>query len=157
MSEAMNHMIEDGIMDEFGTLINGDKTYAMLGDVIRGTTEEESAGAVFAWSDERGTQYDFIMTQGPSYQPDNSKLLQGGVSPESDLFVSIMRIGAFSFDITAESKTNGNYVAEKLGLSVGSTADKVAELINGIIKDFKDNATHCIHETEVYSHEYEKE
>ena len=46
-----------------------------------------------------------------------------------------MRRGAFGF--LTDNEKDSNYVAEKLGLLPCITADKITELINGVIKRLK--------------------
>ena len=55
----------------------------------------------------------------------------------NELFVSIMSIGAFGFDIN-NSKRYPGYIGEKLTLSGKKTREKLTELINGIIKELQD-------------------
>lgn len=60
--------------------------------------------------------------------------LQGGLR-WNDLFVSIMRKGAFGF-LTNVEKDSG-YIAEKLNLGNNVTTEKLTELINAIIQNLK--------------------
>lgn len=57
--------------------------------------------------------------------------IQGGIK-SNDLFITIMRKGSFGFKI--DSKKSSGYVAEKLNLSNDETAEKLTELINGVIE-----------------------
>ena len=53
----------------------------------------------------------------------------------SDLFVSIMSIGAFGFKVD-DNKKRPTYIAEKLfNNNLNSSVEKVTELINGIIAE----------------------
>ena len=51
----------------------------------------------------------------------------------TDLFVSIMSTGAFGFKLDGEK--HSSYIAEKLNIQGQSTINKLADLINGIIKE----------------------
>lgn len=55
----------------------------------------------------------------------------------NELFVSIMSVGAFGFDIS-NSKRYPGYIGEKLTLSGNKTREKLTQLINGIIKELQD-------------------
>jgi len=113
--------------DEYGTVLNSLETYQFISwNLIQ-------FGCLFiAWTDEQGTQLDILFTKlrhplakvGPT---------QGGVR-WNDLYVSIMRMGAFGFEIKQDADTSSDYYEEKLagGHNLGSTADKLAELINGV-------------------------
>lgn len=62
--------------------------------------------------------------------------IQGGIRPGFDLFVSIMRWGAFAFEIN-EADTHPGYYEEKLanrGPLGDTTREVLAELINGVRK-----------------------
>ena len=51
----------------------------------------------------------------------------------SDLFISIMSLGAFGFKV--DTIKHRSYVAEKLNLSGDTTIEKFTELLNGIIAE----------------------
>lgn len=109
--------------DEYGEVINGELTYAAIAQhLIHGS-------AIIGWNDEEFTHYDILFT----LMPFKAGMLQGGLHQGRNLFVSIMRVGAFGFDI-ARPDTHPSYYAEKLGLD-STTAGKVADLINGIKRE----------------------
>lgn len=110
--------------DEYGTVLNAPETFEAIAKNIRG-----GFSVLIAWTDEEGTQFDILFAR----HPITNGPVQGGIQ-SSDLFVSIMRIGAFGFDIS-NTDTHPSYYAEKLHLrSGGLSCDKLAELINGIKK-----------------------
>ena len=61
--------------------------------------------------------------------------MQGGLAGD-DLFVAVMRRGAFGFAIWNQESSAG-YVGEKLNLDAGhnETTEKLAELINSVRKE----------------------
>jgi len=109
--------------DTYGEVINGSETY-------RGIAEELGENAVIVgWTDGNGTHFDILFTLAPlAYGT-----FQGGIHPRRDLFVSIMRVGSFAFEVN-EADTHPGYYAEKLGRAgfFGSAADPLAALINGV-------------------------
>lgn len=111
-------------VDSYGEVLNGPGTYAeIVEDVGYG------ASALVGWTDGLGTHFDILFTRRPACP--NPANIQGGVRA-GDLFVSIMRVGAFGFEINGLVKHHG-YVAEKLHLGDGPTSERVADLINGVI------------------------
>lgn len=117
-SENMNH-------DEFGTVLNGADTYKEIGLALA-----TDSVVLVPWTDELGTQLDILLVWKPSFCAPSRQLIQGGVR-STDLFVSIMRKGAFGFEVD-RTDTAGGYYAEKLGLEKGETALKLAEFLNGV-------------------------
>lgn len=111
--------------DEWGEVVNGDGTY-------QGIAEELGKRSVIVgWSDGDGTHFDILFTLTALRFGDQ---IQGGLRPAKDLFVSIMRKGAFAFD-PEHKDTAAGYYSEKLGGYYGrECSEKVAELINGVKK-----------------------
>lgn len=116
-------------MDGENLIINGDKTYKFIKDKL-----SENGSVLIAWTDEIGTHLDILFTYNP-ISP-NWSLVQGGIRP-SYLFVSIMKIGSFGF--TIESNKTADYMLDKFQMPeiLRDTATKLAELINGVIKEIK--------------------
>lgn len=113
--------------DDYGEVVNGDSTY-------RGIAEELHHNAVIVgWSDVHGTHFDILFTLTALRYGDQ---IQGGIRPGTDLFVSIMRWGAFAFEVN-NADTHPGYYEEKLG-SLGKfgeqTSAALADLINGVRK-----------------------
>lgn len=109
-------------MDEFyGIVINSEKTYEAIAHSLL-----QLKPVLIAWTDQEGTQLDILL----NYMAIKYGPAQGGVRG-TDLFVSVMRVGAFGFD-AKEKDTHPRYYSEKLGLGSGVTVEKFAELINGI-------------------------
>lgn len=109
--------------DEYGEIINGENTYKEIARVLNvvGT-------CLIGWTDEIYTHYDILFLHKTQFYGTN---IQGGIK-SNDLFITIMRKGAFGFKI--DSKKSSGYIAEKLNLSDDETAEKLAELINGVIE-----------------------
>lgn len=107
--------------EEYGEVINSPKTY-------KGIAEELHKNSVLiGWTDLLGTHYDILFTLTALQYGTN---IQGGIRPRTDLFVSIMRKGAFAFDISND--THPGYYGEKLHTGGGESGEKLAELINGV-------------------------
>lgn len=114
--------------DEFGEVINAPETY-------KGIAEELKDNAVLVgWTDEMSTHFDILFTLNALPYGTN---IQGGIRPRRDLFVSIMRWGAFAFEV-ADRDLHPGYLDEKLsvrGPMGQATSGKLAELINGVKKE----------------------
>ena len=92
--------------DEYGEVINSPETYKDIADNLR------SGGAVLiGWSD-GDSHYDILFNYGVIFEPSNMPTIQGGIKAH-DLFISVMRIGAFGFSVDRTS--NEHYYREKLG------------------------------------------
>lgn len=126
----MNLFQADVNIDEENLIINGEKTYKYIKDKLN-----ENSSALIAWTDEIGSHFDILFTYKP-ISP-NWDLVQGGIRPYY-LFVSIMRIGSFGFNTENSDKT-ADYIIDKfrMPISCRDTAEKLAELINGVIKEIK--------------------
>lgn len=110
--------------DEYGEIINGEGTYQMVAEELR-----ENSAVLLGWTDQQGTHFDVLLKFTARVHGNN---IQGGVRG-TDLFVAIMRRGAFGFELENED-THAGYYDEKLGGGMGETKEKFAELINGIKK-----------------------
>lgn len=120
------------LKDEYGEVINGKETYE---DIASNIGDREPL--LFGWTDGQGTHFDILIVYRAYCE--NSASLQGGIRP-SDLFVSIMRVGAFGFEVNDLVKHPG-YIAEKLGVrldwGLGTTAKALADLITGVIAELQ--------------------
>lgn len=110
------------IKDTYGEILNSADTYR---EIAYACLYQKSV--LIGWTDEQMTHLDILFTYKPTFEGANH---QGGIKP-TDLFVSVMRRGAFGFE-RAETSTHSGYINEKLGGGLGSTAEKLAELINGV-------------------------
>ena len=109
--------------DEYGEVINGIDTYKDIADRL-----DDEQSVIIGWTDEDFTHYDILFTfncykDGP---------LQRGLRG-NELYVSIMSKCAFGFDVNNIEKSPG-YIAEKLNITGKETTEKLAELINNVIK-----------------------
>jgi len=116
--------------DSYGTIVNGENidTFEWAAEML-----STFGSVIFAWTDQEGTQLDILLTYKTGFSPSNISLLQDGVR-HNDLFVSIMRMGSFGFEISHDD-TFPSYYAEKLGLGGEATAEKLAVLLNGIKRE----------------------
>lgn len=127
---SINLFQADVDMDEEKLIINGDKTYKFIKDKV-----SENRSVLIAWGDGIGSHLDILFTYNP-VSP-NWSLVQGGIRPYY-LFVSVMKYGSFGF--TIEDNKTADYIMDKFQMpeSIRGTAAKLAELINGVIKEIKE-------------------
>ena len=112
--------------DNYEEVINGEETYKRIAEVLN-----NNKSCIIGWSDGDMTHLDILFVCNAM----GFGHFQGGVKSD-DLFVSIMRRGAFGFE-TNNTDTYEGYYSEKLGGGLGSTTEKLAELINGVKKELK--------------------
>lgn len=108
--------------DIYGEVINGERTYEWIANDLK-----EGIAVLIGWTDQNSTHFDILLKLGVQKYGSN---FQGGIKG-SDLFVSIMRRGAFAFE-PENVDTHAGYFDEKLGGGMGDTREALAELINGI-------------------------
>lgn len=112
--------------DNYEEVVNSEQTYKHIAEVL-----ETGKSVLIGWTDNEGTHFDILF----SANTIGFGHFQGGVKAD-DLFVSIMRAGAFGFETNALD-THSGYYQEKLGSKVsGNTAVALSELINGVKKHF---------------------
>lgn len=111
--------------DKYGEIINGENTYKEIACQIK-----NGRSVIIGWTDEEYTHFDILFTLNVIKEG----FLHGGLR-WNDLFVSVMRKGAFGF--LTDSKKDSGYIGEKLGLGNNVTTEKLTELINGIIDNLK--------------------
>lgn len=111
---------------EYNEIINGKKTYKEIANKLK-----QHIPVIIGWTDEAWTHLDILFTYQAYREYEN--YLQRGVMP-TDLFVSILSWGAYGFEVEREKSVG--YISEKLGMN-GETAEKLTELINGIINELK--------------------
>lgn len=109
--------------DTYGEIINGEDTYREIATDLR-----ESGRCLVGWTDQDSTHLDILFV----YRSPKYGTVQGGVQG-SDLFVSIMRRGAFGFSVS-EPDTAPAYYDEKLGGGLNATSIQLAALVNGVKK-----------------------
>lgn len=107
--------------DEYGEVLNHQETYETLALQL-------SLGIpmMIGWTDGMMSHFDILF----NYKALVEGNPQGGLRA-SDLYVSVMRKGAFGFEIS-KTDTHASYYGEKLMMGSGPTTDKLAELINGV-------------------------
>ena len=108
--------------NEYGEIINGNNTYQYIAERL---LKNETIG--IGWTDEIYTHYDIIFKLGLDCKVGN---FQRGIK-QYYLFISILSLTSYGF--ASDSIKDAGYIKEKLGLN-NDSGDKVAELINGIIK-----------------------
>ncbi len=115
------------MIDKYGVFKNNKKTYEWLAMNL-----DEYGYQFIAWTDEEMTQFDILFTK-LGHPLSMMGPVQGGLQWDY-LFVSIMRMGCFGFEIKKNPDTYPSYYEEKLanGSNLGSTAKKLADLINGV-------------------------
>lgn len=112
--------------DGFGEVFNDSDTFKHIAHDLKDNTS-----VIIGWTDDENTHYDILFT----YKAKSYGILQGGIAGDY-LFVSIMRLGSFGFDVVAKD-TSPEYYGEKLFVSGIETQKKLADLINGVKKQLK--------------------
>lgn len=114
-------------MNEYDEIVNGEKTYKKVAELLR-----QKIPVFIGWTDEKSTHYDILLT----FEAESFGINQSGLK-SSDLFVSVMRIGAFGFK--TNSLKEPGYVAEKLFRGrLDESVESLTALINGIIRELKE-------------------
>ena len=117
---------EDINQDKYGEIVNGINTYKEIAHLLK-----LGRSIIIGWTDEKFTHLDLLFSLSPYKYPSN--YLQRGLRGTNELYVSIIGLGAFGFDI--DSEKHSGYIGEKLNIQGQPVVDKLAELINGIIKE----------------------
>lgn len=110
--------------DEYGEIINGYDTVIEISKKLK-----EGQSVIIGWTDEGYTHLDLLF----NYNTYKEGMLQRGLRG-NELYVSIMSIGTSGFDVNDRELHRG-YVSEKLNIHGEPTITKLAELINGIMKE----------------------
>lgn len=111
--------------DQYGEIINGKRTYKEIANSLK-----NGKSIIIGWTDEVYTHYDILFTLNVVKEG----MLQRGLR-WNYLYISIIGKGAFGF--STDNKKMSGYIGEKLGLYDYETAEKLTELINGIIDELK--------------------
>ena len=117
-------------INNYGEIINGAYSYKEVADRLN-----KGESVIIGWTDEKYTHLDLLF----NYKTYKEGLLQKGLRG-NELFVSIISIGAFGFDVKNREIHKG-YISEKLNIHGEPTVSKLGELINGIIKELIENET----------------
>ena len=114
--------------DEYGEIVNGENTYKVISDKLK-----ESKGVLIGWTDGLLSHYDIYFSLGVEVKQGN---IQRGIKPW-DLFIGI--IGHNFYGFNSDNEKHWTYIAEKLELGNNETSEKVAELVNGVIRNLGKN------------------
>ena len=114
--------------DKYNEIINGNNTYKEIANKLK-----SGQAVIIGWTDERSTHLDILFTY--NIYREYGNYLQRGLRG-NELFVSIMSIGSFGFDLNNNVKSSG-YIKGKLNLTGEPTCEKLAELINEIIQELQ--------------------
>ncbi len=116
--------------DSWNEILNGERTYIAIAN------ELAANGTVFiGWTDGLHSHFDILLTAHVTLPQGH---FQRGIKPH-DLFVSVMSVGAFGFEIL-DADVDGGYVDEKFGKFFGTaTADQIAHLISGVRRKLWDH------------------
>ena len=110
--------------DEYGEITSGYDTVTEISKRLK-----EGQAVIIGWTDEKHTHLDLLF----NYNTYKEGMLQRGLRG-NELYVSIMSIGAFGFDVK-NRKIHSGYISEKLNIHGEPTISKLTELINEIIKE----------------------
>ena len=111
-------------IDDYGEIINGAYSYKEVANRLK-----DGQSVIIGWTDEKYTHLDLLF----NYKTYKEGMLQRGLRG-NELYVSVISIGAFGFDVK-DKEIHEGYISEKLNIHGGPTVSKLAELINGIIKE----------------------
>ena len=111
-------------VDDYGEIVNGPYTYKGIASKLK-----EGESVIIGWTDEKYTHLDLSF----NYKTYKEGMLQRGLRG-NELYVSVIGLGAFGFDVK-EQEIHKGYISEKLNIHGEPTVSKLAELINGIIKE----------------------
>ena len=111
-------------VDDYGEIVNGPYTYKGIASKLK-----EGESVIIGWTDEKYTHLDLSF----NYKTYKEGMLQRGLRG-NELYVSIISLGVFGFDVK-EQEIHKGYISEKLNIHGEPTVGKLAELINGIIKE----------------------
>lgn len=110
--------------DEYGEIVNGYDTVVEISKKLK-----NGQSVIIGWTDEKYTHLDLLF----NYKTYKEGMLQRGLRG-NELYVSVVSIGAFGFDVK-DKEIHEGYISEKLNIHGEPTVNKLAELINGIIKE----------------------
>lgn len=92
---------------------------------------KQSGSVIVGWNDQEMTHHDILFTLRPRHFGN----IQGGLRPEGYLFVSVIRMGAFAFNLTREAPLMPDYVDGKLGGLGTPVRERLTALINGVMEN----------------------
>lgn len=117
----------DSAFDGYGLVTSSEPAIDLVAELLI-----HQKTAFISWTDNLGTHFDLLFCLLPHEYGNVPGVFkaQGGLRPD-DLFVSIMRRGAFGFAIT-DDPSHASYIGEKLNIGYGETAEALATLINGV-------------------------
>lgn len=110
--------------DEYGEIINGNETYLEISKRLK-----KGQSVIIGWTDEKYTHLDLLF----NYKTYKEGMVQRGLRG-NELYVSIISWGAFGFDVK-EREIHKGYISEKLNMRGEPTISKLADLINGVMKE----------------------
>lgn len=113
--------------DDYNEVINGENTYKEIASRLK-----MDRSVLIGWTDELYTHFDILFSINPCKYIYNYN--QFGLNG-SELFVSIIGIGAFGFKLN-KNGIHCSYIAEKLNLPINETIEKLSDLINNVIKEY---------------------
>ena len=110
--------------DEYGEITNGTYTYKGIANRLK-----EGESVIIGWTDEKHTHLDLLF----NFKTYKEGMLQRGLRG-NELYVSIISLGAFGFDVK-DREIHEGYISAKLNIHGEPTVSKLAELINSVIKE----------------------
>lgn len=110
----------------FADVVEGPDTCKSVAEEIK-----RRGSVLVGWNDQEMTHHDILFTLKPRHFGN----IQGGIRPETYLFVSVMRIGAFAFSVHRDAPLFYDYVDSKLG-GIGHPAkERLTNFINGVLEN----------------------
>ena len=134
-------------LDTWNTVINGQDTYT---DIWQSILPGHSL--LIGWTDGRGTHYDILFVLGKKAVGHINALHPSAIKEMHRyapvLFVSVLRLGAFGWNLGEDEALHPEYVAEKLNINALATAEALTVLLNGLKSIYMGKH----YETEIGSH-----
>lgn len=109
-------------VDQWNEVINHRDTYSEIAGYLN-----QGHSVIVGWTDGRGAHHDVLFCKSPTKEG----RLQGGLDGGHNLYVAVMRRGAFGFNIDDDKELHPDYVGEKLNVE-GDTAIALARLISEV-------------------------
>lgn len=115
--------------DRWSEVVNGPNTYARIAEQLR-----QRACAIIGWTDGAATHHDVLFTLSPTSHGE----IHFGLRSAQCLFVSVVHVGCFGFDLFSQTPHSPAYIEEKLGMGhENATTAALAELIDGVLEQVR--------------------
>ena len=115
---------ESAVHDEYGVVVNSPETFEALANYLRNRPT-----ILFGWTDNEGSHLDVLLALPDQIGPLNR------MDSGSKLIVAVAGYGMFGFRVRGDSPLHFAYLGEKLGMTPSVTAEALADLVNGVMRE----------------------